>query len=67
MIPQGLLLHRLGIGARAATLARSLTGAALDSHLAAHDRLTDPALMGHLFKAIALFPPGAPPPPGFAA
>lgn len=67
IIPQGLLLQRLGIGARAATLARSLTGAALDSHLAAHDRLTDPAQMGHLFKAIALFPPGAPPPPGFAA
>jgi SAM-dependent MidA family methyltransferase len=63
---QGALLDRLGIGARAARLAAGLTGAALDSHRAAHRRLTDPAEMGSLFKALALFGPGAPPPPGFA-
>jgi SAM-dependent MidA family methyltransferase len=67
MIPQGVLLERLGITARAQALARNLTGAALDAHVAAHRRLTHPAQMGDLFKAMALTPPGAPPPPGFTA
>ena len=62
---QGALLAGLGIGARAATLAKGLQGAALDSHTAATRRLTDTAEMGTLFKALALFAPGAPPPPGF--
>lgn len=65
MIPQGDLLRRLGIDARAERLAHSLTGAALQSHLAAHHRLTDPQEMGSLFKALALYPDAAPPPPGF--
>jgi SAM-dependent MidA family methyltransferase len=64
--PQGLWLERLGIAARAHVLARRLTGAALESHLAAHRRLTDAAEMGSLFKAIALHPHGSPPPPGFS-
>lgn len=64
---QGAFLSRLGIDARAAKLAQSLTGAALQSHLAAHRRLTHPAEMGSLFKVLGLYCPGSPPPPGFAA
>lgn len=67
MIEQGALLRRLGIDARAERLARSLTGAALQSHLAAHRRLTDATEMGSLFKALAIHPPSFPPPPGFDA
>ncbi len=63
---QGAFLTRLGIDARAERLARNLTGAALESHRAAHRRLTDPSEMGSLFKVLALTSPGAPPPPGFA-
>jgi NADH dehydrogenase [ubiquinone] 1 alpha subcomplex assembly factor 7 len=63
--PQGVFLERLGITPRAAALAKNLTGAALDSHIAAHRRLTHPDEMGTLFKALALFPSNAAPPPGF--
>ncbi|MBL9073883.1 SAM-dependent methyltransferase [Tabrizicola sp.] len=63
---QGAVLTRLGIDARAERLACNLTGAALESHRAAHRRLTDPSEMGSLFKVLALTSPGAPPPPGFA-
>ena len=62
---QGRLLVALGIEARAVRLAQGLTGAALATHLAATRRLTDPAEMGELFKALAIFPAIAPPPPGF--
>lgn len=65
MTPQGVLLERLGITARAQTLAKALEGAALESHIAAHRRLTHPEEMGLLFKALALVPQGAPLPPGF--
>ncbi|PZR00660.1 MAG: methyltransferase [Cereibacter sphaeroides] len=65
MTPQGILLERLGITARAQTLAQRLTGPALDAHVAAHRRLTHPSEMGQLFKALAFYAPGAPPPPGF--
>lgn len=64
MTPQGVFLERLGATARAQTLARRLTGAALESHIAAHRRLTHPAEMGSLFKVIAFAPKGAPLPPG---
>ena len=67
MIEQGAWLQRLGIDARADRLARGLTGAALQSHLAAHRRLTAPTEMGSLFKALALYPSPFPPPPGFDA
>ncbi len=67
MIPQGVLLERLGITTRAQALAQGLGGAALESHIAAHRRLTHPDEMGTLFKAIALHQPGTPPPPGFDA
>lgn len=63
---QGAVLTRLGIDARAERLAQGLTGAALESHRAAHHRLTDPAEMGSLFKVLAITSAGAPPPPGFA-
>ncbi|MFN4155448.1 MAG: class I SAM-dependent methyltransferase [Paracoccaceae bacterium] len=63
---QGLFLSRLGIDARAARLAQSLTGDRLQSHLAAHRRLTHPQEMGSLFKVLGLHRPGTPPPPGFA-
>jgi len=65
LIAQGALLNRLGIAQRAARLAAGLTGAALDSHIAAHRRLTDPDLMGTVFQALALYPQGGPVPPGF--
>ena len=62
---QGVLLERLGITQRAQGLARNLTGPALENHIAAHRRLTHPEEMGSLFKALALYPADAPPPPGF--
>jgi SAM-dependent MidA family methyltransferase len=64
-VPQGVLLERLGITARAQALAGRMTGAALTAHIAAHRRLTHPEEMGQLFKALALHPRRAPPPPGF--
>lgn len=66
-IGQGALLDRLGIGARAARLAQSLTGQALDNHITATRRLTHPDEMGTLFKALAILPAPAPLPAGFAS
>lgn len=65
LTPQGVLLERLGIAARAERLSRGLDAARLTQHLAAHRRLTHPDEMGRVFKAIAFHPEGAPPPPGF--
>ncbi|MGB0169838.1 MAG: class I SAM-dependent methyltransferase, partial [Paracoccaceae bacterium] len=65
LTPQGVLLERLGITARAQALAKRLSGMALDQHIAAHKRLTHPAEMGNLFKAIALYPSTAHAPAGF--
>jgi len=67
MTDQRTLLTRLGIAHRSAILARKLRGASLESHLAATHRLTDPSEMGTLFKALALYAPGTPVPPGFTA
>lgn len=64
MVPQGVFLEYLGITPRAQALARPLTGDALDTHVAAHRRLTHPEEMGSLFKAIAFTPTTAPPFPG---
>jgi NADH dehydrogenase [ubiquinone] 1 alpha subcomplex assembly factor 7 len=58
--PQGVFLKRLGITARATALAKTLSGAALDSHIAAHRRLTHPQEMGNLFKVFGIVPNGAP-------
>lgn len=63
---QGVLLSRLGIHARAARLATGLSGAALHNHITATRRLTDPAEMGTLFKAMAIRPAHCPHPAGFA-
>ena len=63
---QGAFLDRLGITRRAARLAQSLGGPALQSHHAATRRLTDAAEMGTLFKVLALHPAASPPPPGMA-
>jgi SAM-dependent MidA family methyltransferase len=63
LTPQGVFLERLGITQRAQSLARGLTGAALEAHVAAHRRLTHPQEMGHLFRVLALSPPGGPLPP----
>ena len=63
---QGALLTALGIHTRAAQLAQRLTGDPLTQHLAATRRLTAPEEMGQLFKALAVYPPNAPSPPGFA-
>ena len=62
---QGVLLERLGITERANNLAKSLKGKALESHIAAHRRLTHPQEMGSIFKALSLFPKNFPCPPGF--
>ncbi|MFM7333072.1 MAG: class I SAM-dependent methyltransferase [Tabrizicola sp.] len=62
---QGAVLGRLGIDLRAEQLGRKLTGAALESHKAAHRRLTHPEEMGSLFKVLAITSAGSPPPPGF--
>ena len=63
---QGAFLHALGIAARSARLAQGLTGAALQSHLAATRRLTDDAEMGTLFKVLVLYPAASPVPAGCA-
>ena len=61
---QGVFLERLGITQRAQALARQMTGERLQMHVAAHRRLTHPAEMGTVFKTCALYPDGAPTPPG---
>ena len=60
----GVFLERLGITARAQALAKGLNGTALETHIAAHRRLTHPQEMGTLFKVLGLYPEGASPPPG---
>ena len=65
--PQGVLLERLGITARAQALADRVEGAAREAVIAAHRRLTHPYEMGQHFKALGLFPDGAAPPPGVMA
>jgi NADH dehydrogenase [ubiquinone] 1 alpha subcomplex assembly factor 7 len=64
-VPQRDFLLALGAETRLAALSRHAAPAqraALESGLA---RLIDPAQMGNLFKALALTPPGLPPPAGF--
>ena len=61
---QGVFLERLGVTQRAQSLANGLSGAALQSHIAAHRRLTHPGEMGDLFKVIGIYPSHATPPPG---
>ena len=63
LVPQGVLLERLGITARAQALV-DRAGAMRDDVVAAHRRLTHPAEMGDHFKVLGLYPQGSPPPPG---
>ena len=63
--PQAAFLMRLGIAGRAAVLAKSLTGTALDAHHLATQRLTAAAEMGELFKVLGIRPADAPPLAGF--
>ena len=65
--PQGVFLERLGITPRAQTLAQNLTGTALQTHIAAHRRLTHPAEMGNLFKVMGVAPKDSALPPGLEA
>ncbi|RYG90682.1 class I SAM-dependent methyltransferase [Loktanella sp. IMCC34160] len=67
LVTQGVFLERLGITARAQSLAARMTDPALEQHIAAHRRLTHPAEMGDLFKVMGLYPDGCPPPPGTEA
>lgn len=60
---QGEWLLSLGAQARARRLAEAGDRGAM----AALHRLTDAREMGHLFKAMAIWPQGAPPVPGFEA
>lgn len=64
--PQGAFLERLGITARAQTLAQNLSGAALENHITAHHRLTHPEEMGELFKVMAILPRDGVAPAGFS-
>ncbi len=61
---QGAFLTRLGIGARAAALARARPGAA-DGIAEALERLTAADEMGTLFNVLAAWPSGQPTPQGF--
>ncbi|MBR9864494.1 MAG: class I SAM-dependent methyltransferase [Rhodobacteraceae bacterium] len=64
-VPQGAFLERLGITPRAQALAQRLQGASLETHIAAHHRLTHPDEMGELFKVMAILPEGGTTPAGF--
>ncbi|KPP85978.1 MAG: hypothetical protein HLUCCO07_04060 [Rhodobacteraceae bacterium HLUCCO07] len=64
LTPQGVFLERLGITQRAKALAEHLDAKPLQSHIAAHRRLTHPSEMGTLFKVLGLYPKSAKPPPG---
>ncbi|HWE06687.1 MAG TPA: SAM-dependent methyltransferase [Rhizomicrobium sp.] len=63
-IGQGEFLRTLGIGVRGARLAERNPACAEDIAMAI-DRLTSKQEMGALFKAFAISPGSAPPPPGF--
>lgn len=63
-LPQGLFLDRLGLRTRARRLAAENPARAGDIRSGCR-RLSDPARMGVLFKALALTHPGLPAPAGF--
>ena len=60
-VPQGVFLETLGITQRAQALATRMSGAALETHIQAHRRLTHPTEMGSLFKVLGITPSNAPP------
>jgi NADH dehydrogenase [ubiquinone] 1 alpha subcomplex assembly factor 7 len=63
-VPQGDFLGMLGIGERAAALGSAQPERSAEI-AAAHRRLTHPAEMGNLFRAVALTAPDWPEPAGF--
>lgn len=63
-VAQGALLERLGLRERANRLARANPEDA-EALRAAAERLLDAREMGALFRALAILPDRAPPPPGF--
>lgn len=63
-VSQGDFLGHLGIAERAAMLARTNPGQG-EALAVAHRRLTSPAEMGSLFRAMAVVSPGWPDPAGF--
>ncbi|BBK39221.1 ATP synthase subunit beta [Allostella sp. ATCC 35155] len=65
-VTQGLFLRGLGIVERADRLAAARPDARAVLAAALH-RLIGAGAMGTLFKVLAITPPGAPPPPGFAS
>ncbi len=65
-IPQGTFLRALGLPERTAILCRHAPPATARQLQAAARRLIDPDAMGLLFKALAVLPPWASTPPGFA-
>jgi SAM-dependent MidA family methyltransferase len=64
-VEQGAWLEAMGLGLRAAALARAAPERAAEI-AAARARLAAPEQMGRLFKAMALVAPGWPEPAGFA-
>ncbi len=66
-VPQATFLRELGIEMRAIALARTRRGEAREAVVAGVHRLLDPRTMGEAFKVLAITPPEAPPPAGFAA
>jgi NADH dehydrogenase [ubiquinone] 1 alpha subcomplex assembly factor 7 len=64
-LPQGLFLTRLGLFQRTGALARGQPPARAAALMDAASRLAEPARMGRLFKALALYSPQAATPPGF--
>ncbi len=65
-VAQGEYLQRLGIDQRAETLRRGASIERAAAIEAARVRLTAPAAMGALFKALAIHAPGWPAPAGFS-
>lgn len=66
-VGQGRFLHDLGIASRAEALRKADDPDGDRALLAAIDRLTSPAQMGHAFKISLLVPDGDGLPPGFAS
>ncbi len=64
-LAQGTFLNRLGIEARAAALIEGATAEQTGEIESAMARLTATEQMGTLFKALAVMPADAAPPPGF--
>lgn len=64
-LPQGALLERMGIAARATRLLLNASKQQAEDIATARHRLVDDGAMGRLFKAVALTHPELAAPPGF--